>query len=283
MNSRTLLALLSLACLACRADAHGELVWPPSRNAIDAGEVNCDASTDHCSAAAKGTGCVNFTHPGQPCLNGQASFWYSQGCFIGCAECDHKSGRRQTDLCGAGKRPTQPDHARSVNVNATRGSELDIYRHNPWSAPGNAPVADACGLAGGWPWGQNGAEAGNYVNTTHAQHGMNGTALRPPRCAVTWQIGGEAEAVAGAQQSRRGLLLPAVPGRRARRHQRGVLPTAPTTSSPASPSLAFADGSRAPIAPTIVSGGHAARRLAVGAHPGAVVPTSAPSASRARR
>ena len=40
---------------------------------------------------------------GDPCHNGQAPFWYSQGCFIGCDECDHKSGRRQIDLCGKGK------------------------------------------------------------------------------------------------------------------------------------------------------------------------------------
>ena len=38
-------------------------------------------------------------------------YWsrYSQGCFIGCPECDHESGRRQTDLCGLGKEPTIND------------------------------------------------------------------------------------------------------------------------------------------------------------------------------
>ena len=35
------------------------------------------------------------------------------------------------------------------------------YQHNPWAAPGSAPVADACGLAGGSPSRQNGAEAGD--------------------------------------------------------------------------------------------------------------------------
>ena len=83
--------------------------------------------------------------------------------------------------------------ARSVNINATRGSIYDIYRHNPWAAPGNAPVADACGLAGGWPWGANGAEAGNYVNTSHAKHGQNGTTLPEMDTGVVWTIGGEAE------------------------------------------------------------------------------------------
>jgi hypothetical protein len=63
--------------------------------------------------------------------------------FIGCPTCDHMSGRRQTDLCGLGKVATNNDPMhRTVNRNATAGSEQDIYRHNPWRAPGNAPVAD---------------------------------------------------------------------------------------------------------------------------------------------
>jgi hypothetical protein len=86
---------------------------------------------------AKGDGCVNHTYPTEPCHNGQASFWYSQGCFIGCPTCDGLSGRRQTDLCGLGKKATLPDYARSVNRNATRFSPQDIYRHNPWSAGSN--------------------------------------------------------------------------------------------------------------------------------------------------
>ena len=54
-------------------------------------------------------------------------------------------------------------------------SVQDIYQHNPWRAPGNAPVNDACGIAGGSPSRQNGAEAGDYVKTTYAQHGDFGT------------------------------------------------------------------------------------------------------------
>jgi hypothetical protein len=111
----------------------------------------------------------------------------------GCPTCDHLSGRRQTDLCGLGKKATLPDYARSVNLKAPRFSELDRYQHNPWSAPGSAPVADACGLAGGSPWAWNRAEAGNYVNTTQARHGMSGTQLPALPTGVEWKIGGEAE------------------------------------------------------------------------------------------
>jgi len=147
-----------------------------SRNAVERElGVNCDAHVDNCGPSDKGNGCVNVTHPGEPCHNGQASFWYSQGCFIGCPECDHASGRRQTDLCGLGQKATLPDYARSVNLNATIGSNLDIYKHNPWRYPGNAPVADACGLAGGAPTGQNGTSLPHYPTGTQ------------------WKIGGEAE------------------------------------------------------------------------------------------
>ena len=122
--------------------------------------------------------CQNMT--GDKCNNGQTAYWYSQGvsaaresllrasepprpgtarpalthsltcpvvrvtqCFIGCPECDHVSGRRQTDLCKKGFVGQLPDDAIAVNRDVERNSEFDIYRHNPWRAPGFAPVADA--------------------------------------------------------------------------------------------------------------------------------------------
>ena len=66
-------------------------------------------------------------------------------------------------------------------------------RHNPWAAPGTAPVADACGLAGGTPWPQEVSEAGDYTATVFAHHGMNGTVLSPLETGVRWRIGGVAE------------------------------------------------------------------------------------------
>ena len=135
--------------------------------------------------------CANIT--GDTCENGQASFWYSQGCFIGCPECDHISGRRQTDLCGLGKKATVNDNKfLTVLRNVTAFAPSDIYRHNPWRAPGSAPVADACGYAGGTPWGPNGPEAGDYVNTTYAHHGMAGTDLPAMPTGTSWTIGAEA-------------------------------------------------------------------------------------------
>lgn len=161
---------------------HGSLVSPRSRNSVD--------YLVHVNEQP----CANLT--GASCFNGQASFWYSQGCFIGCPACDHKSGRVQADVCGRGKQATVNDPAhRSVNRNATAGSKLDIYRHNPWRSPGSAPVADACGLAGGTPWGADVAEEGVYINTSFAHHGMRGSALRPlpDHTAPAWARGGEVE------------------------------------------------------------------------------------------
>jgi hypothetical protein len=121
---------------------HGAMVTPRSRNSID-----FDENVSHFPASGGGDNwawCTNMT--GAPCNNGQAAYWYSQGCFIGCPECDHKSGRRQTDLCGKGFVGMLPDYAIAVNRNVERNGPLDIYRHNPWRAPGHAPVADACKL-----------------------------------------------------------------------------------------------------------------------------------------
>merc|ERR1712008_584191 len=85
---------------------------------------------------------------------------------------------------------------RTVNRNATPGSPEDIYKHNPWRAPGQAPVADACGLAGGTPWKAEVGEAGVYTTTKYAHHGMNGTLLKPldnGMAPTMWKIGGEGE------------------------------------------------------------------------------------------
>jgi hypothetical protein len=156
------------------------LLHPRSRNSVDY-LVNVNTAA-----------CANLT--GDECHNGQAAFYYQQGCFIGCPTCDHKSGRRQVDLCGRGFEATlNDDKLRSVNLAATPGTALDIYKHNPWRAPGYAPVATACGFAGGWPWGATGAEAGDYVNTTYAHHGMEGILLPPLDNGVVWKIGGQAE------------------------------------------------------------------------------------------
>ena len=140
---------LTLSLLPALASGHGAVITPRSRNSVDY-LVGINSPKDW----AGDWECTNISSNGQGCHNGQAAFYYSQGCFIGCKECDHLSGRRQVDLCGSGQPRAIDPKYRTLNRNATPGSDLDIYRHNPWAAPGTAPVADACGLAGGTPWPQ---------------------------------------------------------------------------------------------------------------------------------
>ena len=106
-----------------------------------------------------------------------------------------------------GKQPTiNAREHRSVNRAAPAGSTLDIYRHNPWRAPGSAPVLDACGLAGGTPWRANVSEWGDFVDNRYAAHGDAGSkVLAPLPTGVVWKAGGEAEAVwqIGANHVRR--------------------------------------------------------------------------------
>eukprot|EP00928_Gymnodinium_smaydae_P057979 TRINITY_DN41202_c0_g1_i1.p1 TRINITY_DN41202_c0_g1~~TRINITY_DN41202_c0_g1_i1.p1 ORF type:complete len:381 (+),score=39.91 TRINITY_DN41202_c0_g1_i1:46-1188(+) len=178
-----------LASSAVGVAGHGAVISPRSRNSVDfLVGVNVPA---HWPSDRE---CTNIT--GGPCNNGQAAFWYSQGCFIGCPECDHLSGRIQKDLCGLGKQGTLDPKYRTLNRNSTAGSPEDIYKHNPWRAPGQAPVADACGLAGGTPWKAEVSEAGVYTKTKYAEHGMKGTLLKPLEDGVKaaqWTIGGQAE------------------------------------------------------------------------------------------
>jgi len=183
----TMRAVVAFSLVVAEVSGHGAIVSPRSRNSIDyLVGVNVP---EHWPADR---GCVNIT--GGKCNNGQAPFWYSQGCFIGCDTCDHLSGRQQTDLCGSGAKRTIDEKFRTCNLDAVPGSPQDIYRHNPWSAPGTAPVANPCGLAGGTPWAEEVSEAGDYTATKYAHHGMRGTELPSlNETEVKWTTGGQAE------------------------------------------------------------------------------------------
>jgi len=178
---------VAFSLFAAEVSGHGSVVSPRSRNSIDyLVGVNVPAHWP------SDRGCVNIT--GDECNNGQSAFWYSQGCFIGCDACDHFDGRVQTDLCGSGAVRTIADEFRSCNRDAATGSPQDIYRHNPWSAPGTAPVANPCGLAGGTPFAEEVSAAGDYTKTIYAHHGMRGTDLPSlNETEVKWTIGGQAE------------------------------------------------------------------------------------------
>lgn len=170
--------------------------------------------------------------------NGQACFWFSNGCAIGCEKCDGStrgpipgfmpngtgfdqhlapipghidSGTKRNvskePVCGPDAMPATicDPKQRSVNTGAECGSPEDFYYYSPWRAPGYAPVIDSCGTAGGRVPGQgNGAYGASYQNTTNAKDGdLGSVVLKKTPTGVSWKAG-EAYEVAWTLQANHG-------------------------------------------------------------------------------
>ena len=86
--------------------------------------------------------------------------WFNEGCFSGCGNCSSEipvvpgaSGevpdRFIKPNCNKPKEPTLPEEARTWNIGSP-SKYGDWTRYHPWRAPGYAPVADPCGIAGGY-------------------------------------------------------------------------------------------------------------------------------------
>lgn len=209
-STRSVLVFLSF--IICTT-AHMSLVVPPSRNAVDRVldlwkngkwwpyQPDCAHPNPHWDPQTP-SGCVpNGTDGwGCNCMNGtngicdvaQSCFWFSQGCTIGCETCDGGPSNPNTkDRCGSGMKATiNSPHLRTYNRDAPAGSVKDIYKHNPWRAPGYAPVYDACGMAGGGPKRQGG-EA-KYTPTKFAKQGDLGSKVLPyTPTGIVWKVGGD--------------------------------------------------------------------------------------------
>ena len=120
----------------------------------------------------------------------------SVGCTIGCQECDGGSvggaNPNGMDRCKSGKNATINDPKyRTLNRAIPAGSDEDWTRWNPWRAPGNAPVYDACGRAGGA--GQPTPGHGEFTNTTFAKFGDLGSKLPYYPTGVVWEAGSAVE------------------------------------------------------------------------------------------
>lgn len=84
---------------------------------------------------------------------------------------------------------------RTLNRNATAGSAEDWTRFNPWRAPGNAPVFDPCGRAGGSAHPTPGH--GEFTNTKFAKFGDLGSKVLPKYpTGVVWAAGSVVETMA---------------------------------------------------------------------------------------
>ena len=72
---------------------------------------------------------------------------------------------------------------------------IDQTKYNPWRAPGHAPVADPCGIAGGW--GTPGAPGNGGVPPPGFTQGDRGSNLPPSPTSTKWRAGKTATAMWG--------------------------------------------------------------------------------------
>jgi len=178
---------------------HGAVVNPPPRNNIDHSlppwSDGVPRPVPAVSNPSEGYWCPVPNGPDSlSASNGQACFWFSNGCSIGCPVCDGKTRgpsihTGKMDTCGLKYNATICDPTlRTVNTGAECGSDKDSYYYSPWRAPGSSPVFDACGVAGGTnTWGHHGAQ---YRTTEHAKQGDHGTNLPETQTTTVWQVGG---------------------------------------------------------------------------------------------
>ena len=160
-------------------DGHGAVVVPKPRNALEGGLApwkeplkwpiafaDTAKQTPFCPIGVSASNHTSFAG-----VNGQACYWFSNGCSIGCPECDgvtrgpipcsHPAGckgccemepiprpcdgvrtcQRKMDTCGKGFKATNCNSStRTLNIGAACGGPTDWYYFSPWRAPGSAPV-----------------------------------------------------------------------------------------------------------------------------------------------
>eukprot|EP00038_Savillea_parva_P008737 m.178828 g.178828 ORF g.178828 m.178828 type:complete len:366 (+) comp14632_c0_seq1:29-1126(+) len=207
------MATLTVAALSAVAVGHSSLINPIPRNAIDntlwpwkGGHWDGDllpynATCEHRSGAGTCWACT-CTNASEPCDVGQTCLWFSEGCSIGCATCDgqrHPNGSlfpsnpNRVDRCGSGMKPTNNDpYYRTFNRDVPAMSSEDWTQHNPWRAPGAAPVYDSCGMAGGSPeWT---ATQLSFIDTKNAKQGDKGSEVLPKMpTGIVWTAGATVE------------------------------------------------------------------------------------------
>jgi len=189
-----------LLSLFATPDAHSNLIRPKPRNAIDSELPEWHGgNAPYMWQPNNHTPCVcrNGT---DVCDSAQTCLWMSVGCTIGCKECDggDKGGANPNgqDRCGSGMNATiNLAQYRTINRDAEAGSDADWTKFNPWRAPGNAPVYDPCGRAGGGPHSTGGH--GEFTDTKYAKFGDLGSKVLPKYPTGTvWKAGSTVETMA---------------------------------------------------------------------------------------
>jgi hypothetical protein len=125
---------------------------------------------------------------------GQSCEWFSQGCSIGCETCSERNDDFEHNLCGSTKAPTLPLEYRSWNIDGSilppSGMSSDWTASHPWRSPGNAPVLDACGMAGGSS--KDNSAAGGYPPPPH-KAGDKGSEVLNSTGETVWTAGSVVE------------------------------------------------------------------------------------------
>jgi hypothetical protein len=191
--------------MAAVAVGHGMLLLPTPRNALDRdlamfANGSWPPSTDGCDCANPRGGCAAF--PAR--RSGQSCLWFSQGCSIYCPTCTGANGHSGSSLCGNSTPPTNNARgARTMNRDSAALSSNDTYATNPWRAPGAAPVADSCGMAGGAPRAGGGAAV--FATVPWARQGDLGSTVLPkgPAAAV-YRAGTDVEVAWGLRYNHGG-------------------------------------------------------------------------------
>eukprot|EP01051_Picozoa_sp_SAG22_P001108 SAG22_NODE_39_length_26283_cov_18.486653_7_plen_313_part_00 len=162
------LALLGLLRHAGQADAHGAVTQPKPRQALEGTMAPWSSPLQWPIAFAETPkqhpycplGVAADEHQNFSGALGQACYWFSGGCSIGCAECDgvtrgpiprsHPAGgtscammgptferncQRKMDTCQKGYKATNcKNTTRTLNINAECGGPTDWYYYSPVSA-----------------------------------------------------------------------------------------------------------------------------------------------------
>jgi len=154
---------------------------------------------------------------GSPAWDGSA--WFSQGSEIGCAAATGENcGLSGAPCCEEHMQPTltDPDQLthqlfpKTASSLYLRGTEKNVstnpllsknpllttFQFNPWLAPGHAPVANSCGILGGWQYDESSRDyvAGpgdGYSNFKDGKGGPTNAHMPDPNMAVPAGTGGD--------------------------------------------------------------------------------------------
>ena len=110
----------------------------------------CTIGCTQCDGATRGPIPLMTGGPGGSCID-QGNSGPGPSTVKAGAPCAKQPARDASGKpCGAEAKALNCDpRSRTVNRGAKCGAADDYYYYSPWRAPGDAPVFDACGLAGG--------------------------------------------------------------------------------------------------------------------------------------